>query len=438
MRARALLALVALLSLPLATAGGGADGTAAKDPRNFSWVEEGVLAVGGGGLNESEVDTLHALGFRAIADFRAEHADPAAYIASKGMPFFDMPIDSASDINATQLAQFVDWAREQKAAGRPIYIHCTNGWHRAAAFAVAWDLAQRGKAFEDAARDAAQRRPGSVMRATAGILDYEATIDGRPQLAVVLVSPLSHPGLNATMPVHVDVYANGALVANATVKVWSEESKLRIDGVTGPDGRFSFTYSSPSSAFMDHVYARASLDGFADGADNIEFIFGQPARTRGPLEVAAERTDDGVVVRATHNGKAVPVRVVGTADGWTAFEASDRGVVRFPDAPTASAVRVRVVSWGSDGGSAELAAVAPPPPPPEPELPPEPVVPPEPALPPPDPAVPPEPIGPALPPETSGSPREHALRYAAAGVVGAALLAGCVALARKRSPAPPQ
>ena len=430
MRPVPLLALLAILGAPLASA---ADGTAAKDPRNFTWVVEGVLAVGGGGLTEADVDTLQGLGFAAIADFRAEHKDPEAYIASKNMTFLDMPIDSASDISESQLAAFVAWAREQKAAGRVMYIHCTNGWHRAAAFAVAWEMAEEGKPYEQAAKDAAQRRPGSVMRALPGLLDYEASLTGRPQLAVALVSPLSHPGLNATMPAHVDVYANGLPAANAQVRVWSEESKLRIEGVTDANGRFTFTYASPASAFMDHLYARASLEGYADGADSVDFIFQQAAKSRGALEVVAERTPEGLRVVATHNGKPLPVRVIANAPGYSEFEAGDHGEVLIRDAPTASDVDVRVVSWGSEGGAATVAGVAPPPEPvPEPIVEPAPVVEPigpvEPSAPP---AAPPEtPPVVAAPEETS---RALAMRYATAGLVGAALLAGYVALSRRRS-----
>lgn len=356
MRALGLLALLALLALPLASAA-GADANAAKDPRNFTWVEEGVLAVGGGGLTEADVDTLQALGFAAIADFRAEHQDPQAYIESKGMAFLDMPIDSAGDISETQFATFVEWAKAQKAAGRPIYIHCTNGWHRAAAFGVAWELAHEGRPYDELAQEAAARRPGTVMRAVAGLLDYEASLTGRPQLAVVLVSPLSHPGLGATMPAHVDVYAGGAPVANAHVKVWSEESKLRIEGVTDASGRFTFEYVAPADAFMDHLYARASLEGYADGADNLDFIFQQTAKQRGPLDVAAERTSDGLRVTATHNGKPLPIRVVANAPGYTEFESSARGEVLIRDAPSGHPVSVRVVSWGSEGGAASVDAV---------------------------------------------------------------------------------
>lgn len=433
---RALVALTALLALPLAAPIAAAqDGAAAKDPRNYTWVEEGVLAVGGGGLTEPDVEWLAANGFTAIADFRAEHKDPEALIAAKNMTFFDMPVESAGDINETQLAQFVAWAREQRAAGRVMYIHCTNGWHRAAAFAVAWEMAETGDNYEEAAREAAARRPGTVMRAVAGLLDYESSLTGKPQLAVALVSPLSHPGLNGTMPVTVEVYANGAPAVGASVRVWSEESRIRLEGTTDANGTYTFTYVAPSSAFMDHLYARASLDGLADGADDLDFIFQHAAKERGPLDVVAERMEDGLRVRATSEGKPVPVRVIVNAPGFSEFEASDRGEVLIPHVPR-DAIAVRVVSWGALPGTASVAAIAPPPPPPEPEPEPPVVAPPrsEPPLqeqPPPELETPPAlPPAPAAPPESSHA---LALRYATMAAAGAAALGLYLVLSRNRS-----
>lgn len=427
MRLRLALTLASLLALPLAS---GQDGAAAKDPRNFSWVEEGALAVGGGGLTEADVDTLASLGFSAIADFRAEHEDPAAYIAAKNMTFLDVPIDSASDISETQLATFVAWAREQRAAGRVIYIHCTNGWHRAAAFAVAWEMAEDGESFDQAAKDAAQRRPGTVMRAVAGLLDYESSLRGTPQLAVVLASPISHPGPNGTMPVRVEVVADGAPAANAKVRVWSEESRMRLEGVTDANGTFTFAYVAPATAFMDHLYARASLSGYADGADNVEFILQQTPRQRGALDVQAERTAEGLRVTATSAGKPLPIRALASAPGWSEFEASDRGEVVIRGVPDGE-IAVRVASWGSEGGVATVEAAPKPAPPPEPVVAPiaqePPVAPSEPEPPMPEAPTPPTPV------EVEDAGQALALRYATAAAAGAAALGLYLALSRRRS-----
>ena len=430
MRSRAPLALIVLVaSVPLASA---QDAQAAKDPRNFDWVDEGVLAVGGGGLSSEDVDWLYDAGFRAIADLRMEYQDPEAEILAKNMTFLDLPIDSAANINATQFATFVAWAEEQVKAGRPVYVHCTNGWHRAAAFAVAWRLSQSDLSYDEAAREAVERRPGTVMRAVGGLLDYEAGLRGEKGLAVALVSNTTRPELNETMSAYVDVYADGAPAAGASVRVWSEESKLKIEGVTDAEGRFTFTYKAPAQAFMDHVYARASLDGYLNGADNIEFLFGQPAKARGPLEVATEVVgEDDVTVRITHAGKPIIARAIALAPGFTAVEATDTGGVTFRDLPRGVPVEIRAVSWGSEGGRATVTLEAPAPPP---AVDPTPVQPPV--------VEPPvgEPVDPVVP---SSSPpvlvddahgQELALRYAAGGVAGAVgLLALYAVISRRRS-----
>jgi rhodanese-related sulfurtransferase len=414
---------VTLLLSPAAAAAAG-DEQAAKDPQNHTWVAEGVLAIGGGGLTVEQADWLHAEGFRAIADLRSEHADPAEHITALGMTLLDMPIDSAADINATQLASFVAWAKEQEAAGRPIYIHCTNGWHRAAAFVVAWDMASNGKDYDDAAREAVARRDGTVMRSVAALLDYQAELRGTPALAVTLVSATTHPGLDGTMEAHVDVLAAGAPAAGANVRVWSEESRLGIEGVTDIAGRFTFTYRAPASAFMDHLYARASLDGHLDGGDNVEFVFGTPAKIRGPLDVVAQETTEGLHVRVTSAGRPVAARVVVAAEGYVAFEASAFGEVTLRDAPRGVDLDIRAISWGSEGGraSARLA--------PSPAPPPEASAPGEPAAPTPDPPA----SAPAdLAPSDRVSGKTFALRYAAAGVAGAlGLLASCAVFAAWR------
>lgn len=417
MRLRLFPFVLVWLAMPSAAA---QDPHAAKDPRSLTWIAEGVLALGGGGLTEEDIDWLASQGFGAIADLRAEHVDPEAYILASNMTFLSMPIDSASHVNETQLATFVAWVQAQTAAGRPVYVHCTNGWHRAAAFAVAWQLANEGEPYDEASRALASERPGVVMRAISALLDYEATLTGRPQLAVVLDAETTHPGLGGAMPARVLVHADGAPAANASVRVWSEESQLRIEGTSDAEGVFAFTYEAPEEAFMDHLYARASLEGFADGADNVDFIFDDKAMSRGALDVVAQETGEGLHVRVTSGGRDVPARVVVMAPGFTAFEATAVGEVTIPDAPRGVPLQVRAVSWGSAGGSAS-AQLAPPPP-----L----VAPPvdaEPAL-----ATPDLPPTADLGPGGTVSGEAHALRYAGAAVVAALGLLAIYAVVASR------
>lgn len=335
-----------------------------SDPRNFTWVEEGVLAVGGGGLTKEQVDWLHGKGFGAIASFRAEHQDPAEHIRSKGIEFLYIPVDHAVNMNLSQLRQFVAWAKEQEAAGRPMYIHCTNGWHRAAAFAAAWEMERLGLSFDEAADRGEDRRPGTVMRAPAPLLEYESLLTGKPGLTVLLQSPQSRPERDGTMPVTVEVLAGSAPVQGAKVEVWSEESGLRFSGKTDQDGLFAFTYKGTvGKSPVDHLYARASAPGLLDGADNVELFYVNPVNPA-PLDLEAKWTPYGIEVDVRKHGKHAVSHVLASGpNGWTFVERGSSGEVIVPLPPGGGLVTIRAERWGADPASTTVTVPAGSPPP---------------------------------------------------------------------------
>lgn len=418
--------LLALLAMPLAAAAPPPVGFAASDPRSFTWVEEGVLAVGGGGLTREQVDWLHGQGFAAIADFRAEHEDPAEHIRAKGMAFLDMPVEHAVEMNATQLETFVAWAKEQEAAGRTIYIHCTNGWHRAAAFAVAWQMERERRSFDDVADEAEKRRPGTVMRAPAALLAYEARLTGREQLAVVILSNATRPENASEMPMTVEVRARGVPVEGAKVKVWSEESRLGYYGKTDAEGRYAFTYRAPTNHTMDHLYARASHEGFLDGADNVELFYMLHRSEREPPQVEATRTEDGgLAVRVLREGRPFAARVTVIGDGWAAHDWSAEGAVSFADVPE-GALTLRANVWGAPTVTHTVEAI-----PPRPVAEPAPTPEPEPHFPPIATPPAPDPAPPVPAPTSPQRSRPLWVAGAAAVVVALALAYGAFAVARR-------
>lgn len=349
--------LLGLLLLPTAgaAAGGSEHGYNPTDPRNFSWVEEGVLAVGGGGLTEADVLALHALGFTAIATFRAEHRDPVELMDRLGVAHYDGGIQHGIELEVGDLRAFLAWAQEQEAAGRKMYIHCTNGWHRAHAFGAAWDMQRHGLTFEEAKDRAVERRPGTVMRAPGALLDLEAELTARPGLSVSLQSPLERPERGGTMPVTVEVLAEGRPAANAQVRIWSEESALRITGATDAEGRFTFPYRAPARSFMDHLYAYASLDGYVDGADGIEMFFEEPVRPARQLELQVTQEADALTVRVTDDGAPVRARLFATGPGgWTADAWTRGGETRIAIPLEGGAVTLRAERWGSLGATETL------------------------------------------------------------------------------------
>jgi protein tyrosine phosphatase (PTP) superfamily phosphohydrolase (DUF442 family) len=401
--------LASLLALPFVAA---QEGTPPADPRNFTWQEEGVLAVGGGGLREDDVRWLAANGFRAIASFRSEHRDPIDAVRREGIEFLDLPVDHAVDINVTQLHAFVAWAHEMERQGRPIYAHCTNGWHRAAAFAVAWEMERHGLAYDDAAERVADRRPGTVMRAPSALLAYEAALTDRPGLVVLLHAPQARPEPGGEMRAQAEVLADGRPAPGARVRVWSEESRLRIEGTAGEDGRFAFAYRAPANHSMDHLYARASLAGFVDGADDVEMFYREAIPEPRPLRIEAQRTADGIHVAVLRDDRPVHARVLATAEsGWSAFEATGTGRVTLHPPRPDDAIALRAESWGSVGAEARIPAAARPDPLDPPEL---------------DPAPAPLPPPPAAPPS---APATEAPAPAPAPVVPLRTAAACVAIA---------
>ena len=331
-----------------------------NDPETFTWIEEGVLGLGGGGLDKADVDTVAQLGFRAIANFRAEHDDPAEYISSKDIAYLHLPVDHAVHMNATQLGDFVDWMRAQRDAGRAAYVHCTNGWHRAAAFSAAWLMAEHGMSADDAferVRDL--RGEWAINRAPSALLAYEAELRGAPALQVMLLSPVARPPTyNETMPATVEVFAEGKPAAGAKVHVWSEESSMDVWGDTDEAGRFTFTYTPPAEGMRtDHLFARASLDGYLDGAANVELFYFLDIPTSRPLDIEARLVPGGVEVRVTKNGLATPALIMVTApNGAFAFDATREGRTVLPLDHAWQTVDVRAEAWGTLGGTARAEA----------------------------------------------------------------------------------
>lgn len=355
MRRALLLVAVSLLLPPVAVAA-WMPTPAPSDPRSMTWIEEGVLALGGGTIAGSNLDYLQSKGFGAVANFRADRNDDEAAIRKAGMEYLYIPIDHAVDMNATQLRTFVAWAKDMEAQGRPMYIHCLNGWHRGAVFAAAWLMERGEQPSADAAfAEVARLRPGSVLRAPSALLAYEAELKGERPLVVLLQSPLARPERGGSMPVEVEVLASGLPARGAKVHVWSEESGIDVRGRTDDEGRFGFTYVADLDQGMDHLYARAELDGHADGADDVQLFYESRVPTTRPLDIQTRRGPEGIEVQVLRGGKPHPARVLAwNADGWYVFDETGTGAATLPFPTEGSAIHLRAVSWGTLGDAATL------------------------------------------------------------------------------------
>ncbi|MEA3199248.1 MAG: hypothetical protein QOE90_676 [Thermoplasmata archaeon] len=345
------LLLAAILALPARVQAAADDPT---DPRTMTWIEPGALALGGGGLDADQVAWLASQGVRAIADVRAEHEDPADAIAAQGMDFLWLPIDKASDMDAGDVARFVAWAQDEAARGKPIYLHCTNGWHRSAAFAIAFEMAQRNLTFDEAARRVESLRPEVLERAPGPLLAYQAMRAGQPGLDVVLDAPATAPRDDAPLPVTVHVFAGAQPAAGARVRAWTAEHALDLALVTNETGEATFDLPRPDDgSFMDHLYARASLPGFVDGADQAEVLYGADVKPAKDLALDLHATDDALRVRLRWASGELHARVYATdGEGWSAFAATANGSVVLPAPPAGHTVTVRAWSWGAGARTA--------------------------------------------------------------------------------------
>ena len=328
-----------------------------SDPRNLAWAEEGVLAVGGGGLTSEDVAYLASRGFGAIADFRSEHPDPADAIKAAGMDYLYLPVDHAEDINITQLRTFLTWAQAEEAAGKPMYIHCANGWHRAATFAAAWEMRRNHWTMDEAFSFIMARRPGSELRAPTALLQFEAELFGKQPLLVALESDAPRPPPNGSMPVRALVWANGMPLANASVHFSTGSGRFDQRVTTGPDGVATVDFTSPpDGTFMDFLTARASAEGHGDGADTVAVYYGISVPAPVGLTARASTEQGGMRVDINQaSGGPLHARIIATtSDGWSAWENTPTTSIRLPAPPLGGLVGVRVVSWGATSATASV------------------------------------------------------------------------------------
>jgi hypothetical protein len=332
----------------------------AEDPHNLTWIDQGVFALGGGGLTHDDLAYLKSQGFGAVADFRSEWDDGQGNVNAMGMDYLYLPIDHAMDTNLDQVDRFIAWADAEVSQHKTIYIHCTDGHHRAAIFAVAWMMHHDHKSYDEASTWLIQQRTGTEMRGPGALLQYQAEIQNDPALSVFLTSTQDAPPSGGSIPVIVEVYAHGQPAQGANVHLFTPEGRVDQQSTTDSSGKAAFTYTAPTDGtFMDHLYARASLQGYADGADAVEVYYGIHVSGMGTLGASAWNDASAIHVQLTKTRGEFHARILESdPTGWTHWTTSTTSDVTLPLPPSAGVVTIRVAGWSATDATTTVNAAA--------------------------------------------------------------------------------
>ncbi len=130
------------------------------------WLIPGVLAgmpmpfihidrrmAGGGGLAEfqDELGALHSAGVRAVVCLLNIPADSSVY-ESAGLSFLCLPVPDGGAPTFEQADEFVRFVRGQRAAQRPVAVHCEAGLGRTGTLLAAFLVAEGESAAAAIAR----------------------------------------------------------------------------------------------------------------------------------------------------------------------------------------------------------------------------------------------------------------------------------------------
>ena len=102
---------------------------------NFSWFEAD-LAVGGSFPGERAAALAADHGVGAVIDLRSEACDDPAGMAACGLRFLHLPTEDLIGVSQPMLDRGVEFAREARAAGLRLLVHCEHGIGRSATLAL--------------------------------------------------------------------------------------------------------------------------------------------------------------------------------------------------------------------------------------------------------------------------------------------------------------
>lgn len=360
---------MALLALPLlvpallaaaapATAAAELSRSGQRDDWTWGLVDPRGIGLGGGGLDADDVRYVHDQGFRAILNYRAEHPDDADAMRALGMGYLLLPGTYAEEdtMPLDHVHQAVAFIEKSLQEGRPVYVHCTGGWHRSAVGVVAFYMKERGWRVQEAWDHVAKARPGVEMRYADVLYAYEAFLRREEKLTLDLWTERWDVSAGETVGLTALVTHHGRPVEGAEVRYVMDHRGHEERATTGPDGRATFRFTAPKVDLMQYVSATATKDGFVPGYDrNVYWVKGSKDAPPTVFEMAepparvepGERVSLPVKVREGPD-KPTNARVTVTSRCATLFRAyggwDGRMDVDFtaPDKPGEYVLRVHV------------------------------------------------------------------------------------------------
>ena len=328
------LVAAALLLVLLLPAPAGALPAVGAEQRREDWtwtvVDARGLALGGGGLDAEDLRHLHGQGFRAVVNHRAEHPDDADALRRLGMAYLYLPGTYAESetMPLAHVHEAVAFLERNLREGKPVYVHCTGGWHRSAVGVAAFFMKENGWRAQQAWDHLARLRPGVEPRYMDVLLEYEAWLFGEPKLTLDLWTQRWDVAPGETVALHALATRDGVPVEGARVRWAFDHAEGQGEAVTDAQGRASFRATVPGGERARYVHATATLDGLVAGYDrNVYWVGESQGAPPTAMDVGAEvlRAEPGEEVRipvALREGeKPTNARVTVTGPCGTLFRA---------------------------------------------------------------------------------------------------------------------
>ena len=131
-------------------------------PRRRWWDQVDELLILGALPFASDVPALARAGVKAVLNLCAEYAGPVEAYAGAGIVQRRILWEDFTTPTVEQLEEAVAFVTEQTRRGARVYVHCKAGRGRAAAVALCWLVAARGKSAQEAEAWLRERRPHVV------------------------------------------------------------------------------------------------------------------------------------------------------------------------------------------------------------------------------------------------------------------------------------